>query len=89
MLEFLKPFISDWIWKGEYLHAFQPAVDHSGGVPVLVHVLSDQMSEADQKLCGFWNAVIRPGCEVELTNWTDLCCFYLEDKKGNNQTVTI
>lgn len=46
-----------------------PAVDHSGGVPgVLVHVLSDQMSEADQKLCGFWNTVVRPGCEVELTN---------------------
>lgn len=56
----------------------QPAVNHCGGVSgILVHVFSDQMSEADQKLCGFWNAVIRPRCEMEVADWADFCCFHL------------
>lgn len=47
----------------------RPAVYHSGRVSgVLVHVLSDQMSEADQELGGFWYPVIWPGCEVELSH---------------------
>lgn len=59
-----------------------PAVDHSGIVSgVLVHVLSDQMSEVDEELRGFWNPVIRPGCEVELTHRACLCRFHLENKR--------
>lgn len=47
----------------------RPAVDHSRRVSgVLVHVLSDQMSEADEELGGFWYPVIGPGCEVEVTH---------------------
>lgn len=47
----------------------KPAVDHCRRVSgVLVHVLSDQMSKADEELGGFWDPVIRPGCEVEVTN---------------------
>lgn len=58
----------------------KPAVNHSRRVSgVLVHVLSDQMSEADKELCGFWNPMIRPGCEMEVTHRTGLCCFHLKD----------
>lgn len=46
-----------------------PAVNHSRRVSgVLVHVFSDQVSEADEELGGLWYPVIRPGCEVEVTH---------------------
>lgn len=58
----------------------RPAVNNSRRVSgVLIHVLSDQMSEADKELCGFWNPVIRPGCEMEVTHGAGLCCFHLKD----------
>jgi len=58
-----------------------PAMDHSRGVSgVLVHVLSDQVSEADEQLGGLGDSVIWPRCEVEVTHWTGLCCFYLKDE---------
>lgn len=58
----------------------RPAVYHGGRVSgVLVHVLSDQMSEADQELGGFWYPVIWPGREVELTHRAGLCCFHLNN----------
>lgn len=68
-----------WVCSG------RPAVDDGGGVSgVLVHVLSDQMSEADKELSGFRNPVVRPGCEVELTNRTCLCCFHLRPKHNRH-----
>lgn len=46
-----------------------PAVDHCRRVSgVLLHVLSDQMSEADEELSSFWYPMIRPSCEVEVTH---------------------
>lgn len=46
-----------------------PAVDHSGRVSgVLVHVLSDQMSKADEELGGLGYPMVWPGCEVEVTH---------------------
>ena len=55
--------------KGRCVCSVEPAVNHSRRVfGVLFHVLSDQMSEADEELGGFWYPVIRPGCEVELTH---------------------
>lgn len=63
----------------------RPAVNHSGGVfGVLVHVFSDQMSEADEELCGFRHPMIWPGGEVEVTHRTCLCCFYLKDEHNRH-----
>lgn len=68
----------------------RPAVDHSRRVSgVLVHVLSDQMSKANEELGGFWYPVVRPGCEVEVTHCTGLCCFHLKDKHTHKIVVTV
>lgn len=51
------------------VYSVRPAVDHGRRVSgVLVHVLSDQMSEVDEELSSFWYPMIRPGCEVEVTH---------------------
>lgn len=44
---------------------------------VLVHVLSHQMSEADEELSSFWYPMIWPSCEVEVAHQTSFCCFHL------------
>lgn len=68
----------------------RPAVDHSRGVSrVLVHVLSDQMSEADEELGGLGYPVIWPGCEVEVTHGASLRCFNLEDKHAHGLKMVV
>lgn len=67
------------------MRSVRPAVNHCGGVfGVLVHVFSDQMSEADEELCGFRHPVIWPGGEVEVTHRTCLCCFYLKGEHNRH-----
>ena len=52
---------------------------HGGGVEgVLVHVLPHEVAEVNQELSALRDAVIRPGCEVELTHRTSFCSLHLE-----------
>lgn len=44
-----------------------PAVNHSWcWCPFCLHVLSHQSSELYQHLCGEWDSVVRPDCEVKM-----------------------
>ena len=44
-------------------------MDDGGGVAgELIHVLPDQVPEVDEQLCGFGDAVVRPGGEVEVSH---------------------
>lgn len=55
-----------------------PAVHKSGWMSwVLVHVFSHQVSEVDEKLSGLRNSMVWPCSEMEVTNWSNLCCFHL------------
>ena len=42
-------------------------MDDGGGVAgELIHVLSDQVPEVDEQLCGLRDTMVRPGGEVEV-----------------------